>query len=56
MRISGHFYLEVFLCQTFYMLNLKVALGVSFRTATKYLKLSFYKSVQQMMPASIINV
>ena len=56
MRIRDHFHLQIFLYQTFYMSNFKVASGVNLRTATKHLKLRFYKNRQQMMQASIINI
>ena len=57
LRISEHFHVQVFLHQTFYMLNFNVVSGVHFRTAaTEHLRLGFYKNRQQMLPASIINV
>ena len=53
---ASTFTCKFFSITLFYMLNFKVASGVNFRTATKHLKLRFYKNRYQIMQASIMNV
>ena len=55
MRICKHFHMHVFLYQTFLYVVFQSSIGVYFRTATNYLRLSFYKNRKQMLPASIMK-
>ena len=55
MRICKHFHMHVFLYQTSLYVVFQSSIGVYFRTATNYLRLSFYKNRKQMLPASIMK-
>ena len=55
MRICKHFHMHVFLYQTSFYVVFQSSIGVYFRTATNYLRLSFYKNRKQMLPASIMK-
>ena len=47
--------MQAFLYQTFLYVVFQSSIGVYFRTATNYLRLSFYKNRKQMLPASIMK-
>ena len=55
MRICKHFHMHIFLYQTSLYVVFQSSIGVYFRTATNYLRLSFYKNRKQMLPASIMK-
>ena len=47
--------MQAFLYQTFLYVVFQSSIGVYFRTATNYLRLTFYKNRKQMLPASIMK-
>ena len=55
MTISEHFYLQVFLGQTFLYFNFQSSKRGVFQIATKHQRLSFHKN-KQIFSVSIINV
>ena len=55
MTISEHFYLQVFLGQTFLYFNFQSSNRGVFQIATKHQRLSFHKN-KQIFSVSIINV